>query len=135
MERQVLAMSFGETVKSQRLSLNMDQEQIAVRMGITHQAVGNWERGFSIPTPAHLAELATILGLDPVDLATEAQRARTWSIGSGAAMRASAPRDPGRTSQSSYSSGSSHSTNYGSEERPVGIWGWVKFIIRKILGR
>lgn len=128
-------MSFGETVKSRRLSLNMHQEHIAGRMGITHQAVGNWERGFSIPTPAHLAELTTILDLDPVRLATEAQRARTWSIGSGAAMRASAPRDSDSTSQDSYSSGGSGSTTYGSEEQPVGVWGWVKYILRKIFGR
>lgn len=128
-------MSFGETIKSKRIALNMYQEHIAGRMGITHQAVGNWERGFSIPTPAHLSELATILGLDPVELATEAQRARTWSIGSGAAMRASAPRDSDRTAQSSYSSGRSGSTIYESETRPVGVWGWVKYILRKIFGR
>lgn len=128
-------MSLGETIKSKRIELRILQEQIANRMGITHQAVGNWEKGFSVPTPAHLAELASILGLDPVELAMLAKQAKTWSSGDGTALRASTPKDSGYSSQSSYSSAGYSSTGYGSEPQTVGVWGWVKYIIRKILGR
>ena len=49
-------MTFGETIKTRRLSMNMYQKQIADRMGITCSAVQNWEKGLSVPTPANLEE-------------------------------------------------------------------------------
>lgn len=127
-------MSFGETIKARRLSLNMYQEQIASRMGITNAAVGNWEKGLSVPTPAHLAELATILGLDPVELAPLVEQARKLSF-ERAAQRVSSSVDPFRASQITETVSRSNSSNYGSQVRPVGLSGWVKFIILRILGR
>ncbi len=127
-------MTFGETIKARRLSLNMYQQQIASRMGITSSAVNNWEKGFSVPTPAHLQEVATMLGLDPIELAPLAEQAKKLSF-ERAAQRASASGNSGRASQSSYSSGSYNSTSYGSEPQQVGVWGWIKFVIRRLLGR
>ncbi|MBN1891936.1 MAG: helix-turn-helix transcriptional regulator [Clostridiales bacterium] len=116
-------MSFGETVKSRRLSLNMYQEQIAGRMGITHQAVGNWEKGFSVPTPRHLAQLAEILDLDHAELTAMAEQAITWKTG-GAGTKSASSRDKRREPR-------------GSVDRiPVNGFGdWAKGILGRLFSK
>lgn len=127
-------MTFGETIKTRRLSMNMYQKQIADRMGITCSAVQNWEKGLSVPTPAHLEELATILGLDPIELAPLSEQAKKLSF-ERAAKRLSRSEKYARVFQSPEAVSRSNTSNYESQVRPVGLSGWVKFIIMRILGR
>lgn len=57
-------MSISEQIVNGRQSLKMTQEELAVRLGVTSQAVSKWERGQGLPDVAILADLCTILGID-----------------------------------------------------------------------
>ncbi|GEM_PF-1963709 len=78
-------MSLSDQIKSARTGLGLTQEQVARRLGITHQAVSNWENGHSVPTPANLTAISGILGISASDLSTLAEQAVTWKTGGGAA--------------------------------------------------
>ncbi len=43
-------------------------------LGVTHQAVSNWERGASVASIANQARLASLLGLAPAPRSPEARR-------------------------------------------------------------
>ena len=42
-------MEFGERVKAVRMGAGLTQEQFASRLGVTRQAVSNWENGRNLP--------------------------------------------------------------------------------------
>jgi transcriptional regulator with XRE-family HTH domain len=42
-------MEFGEKVKAVRTKAGLTQEQFAQRLGVTRQAVSNWENGRNLP--------------------------------------------------------------------------------------
>jgi transcriptional regulator with XRE-family HTH domain len=42
-------MEFGERVKAVRTGAGLTQEQFASRLGVTRQAVSNWENGRNLP--------------------------------------------------------------------------------------
>lgn len=54
--------TFGELLKTDRERLNMSQEQIAKMLGVSQQAVANWEAGTSHPRRERRARLLQILG-------------------------------------------------------------------------
>ena len=41
--------SFGKKILSIRQNANLTQEELALRMGVTPQAISKWERGDSMP--------------------------------------------------------------------------------------
>ena len=51
----------GRKIKELRVKNNMTQMNLADAMGVSYQAVSNWERGNSMPDISKLAELASIL--------------------------------------------------------------------------
>ena len=51
----------GRTIAELRKQHNMTQMQLADEMGVSFQAVSNWERGQSMPDISKLPELAEIL--------------------------------------------------------------------------
>ena len=53
----------GRTIGRLRREQNLTQLELADRMGVSFQAVSNWERGVSMPDISKLPELATILGV------------------------------------------------------------------------
>lgn len=53
----------GKTISGLRKEKNMTQMELADRLGISFQAVSNWERGQTMPDIAKLGELAEILGV------------------------------------------------------------------------
>lgn len=53
----------GSRISALRKDSDMTQMELADRMGISFQAVSNWERGNSMPDIAKLGELAQILGV------------------------------------------------------------------------
>jgi transcriptional regulator with XRE-family HTH domain len=69
-----IKMSFGMTVKAARKRRRMTQPQVAERLGVTAQAVSEWERDKSLPELTRLAHLADLLGLTLEELHREAQR-------------------------------------------------------------
>jgi transcriptional regulator with XRE-family HTH domain len=124
-------MSLGERIKAKRIELRIHQEQIASRMGITHQAVGNWEKGFSVPTPGHLSELSSMLNLDLTELTTLAAQATRWKTG-GNSQVASESSPNRREAQVTYPGDISASRTTNSEGLSRGIGHWVTQILKRI---
>ena len=52
----------GQTIAALRRERNMTQMQLADEMGVSFQAVSNWERGQSMPDISKLPELAELFG-------------------------------------------------------------------------
>ncbi len=61
----------GKKIVSLRKQNNMTQMELADRMGISFQAVSNWERGNSMPDISKLPELAEIFGVSLDELLGE----------------------------------------------------------------
>lgn len=55
------ATAFGERLSSYRQNANMTQEGLALKTGVTPQAVSKWERGQSLPDIGLLADLCRVL--------------------------------------------------------------------------
>ena len=53
----------GRRVAQLRKEKNMTQMELADRMGVSYQAVSNWERGNSMPDISKLGDLSEILGI------------------------------------------------------------------------
>jgi transcriptional regulator with XRE-family HTH domain len=58
------ATMIGNKIAEARKKLNISQAQLALRLFISAQAVGKWERGESMPDIITLNHLAEILGVD-----------------------------------------------------------------------
>lgn len=54
----------GKAIRTARIEKNMTQMELADQMGVSFQAVSNWERGSSMPDIAKLETLSQILDLD-----------------------------------------------------------------------
>lgn len=53
--------TIGRKIKQARIDLNMTQMNLADLMGVSYQAVSNWERGNSMPDISKLADLCAAL--------------------------------------------------------------------------
>lgn len=51
-------------IREARIRKNMTQNALADALGVSCQAVSNWERGDSMPDISRLEELSRILGID-----------------------------------------------------------------------
>ena len=56
-------MQIAKRIKQARIDKNMTQLQLADAMGVSYQAVSNWERGNSMPDISKLTDLCSTLGL------------------------------------------------------------------------
>ncbi len=56
-------MQIAKRIKKARIDQNMTQLQLADAMGVSYQAVSNWERGNSMPDISKLTDLCSTLGL------------------------------------------------------------------------
>lgn len=61
----------GRKIAALRKNHNMTQLELADKMGISFQAVSNWERGNSMPDISKLPELAELFGVTVDDLLGE----------------------------------------------------------------
>jgi uncharacterized protein YjbI with pentapeptide repeats len=57
-------MMIGNKIAEARKKINISQAQLALRLSISSQAVGKWERGESMPDITTFNRLAEILGVD-----------------------------------------------------------------------
>ena len=55
-------VKIGQTIKALRQKKDMTQMNLADGLGVSYQAVSNWERGNSMPDISKLKELAGVLG-------------------------------------------------------------------------
>ncbi|MBP3703382.1 MAG: helix-turn-helix transcriptional regulator, partial [Lachnospiraceae bacterium] len=68
-------MDLGSRILEQRQGKGMTQEELAVRIGVTPQALSKWERNQSLPDTALLADLCRVLGVSAdYLLSTERQK-------------------------------------------------------------
>ena len=58
----------GKIIKDARTKKNMTQLELADKMGVSYQAVSNWERGNTMPDIAKIPDLARELGLEITEL-------------------------------------------------------------------
>lgn len=56
-------MKMAKTIREGRIRKNLTQMALADAMGVSYQAVSNWERGNSMPDISKLEELCTVLDL------------------------------------------------------------------------
>lgn len=61
-------MKVARRIRQARIERNMTQMQLADQLGISYQAVSNWERGNSMPDISKLEELCGILQISIADL-------------------------------------------------------------------
>lgn len=61
-------MAIAARIKQARIDKNMTQMQLADIMGVSYQAVSNWERGNSMPDISKLGDLCSALDLTVNDL-------------------------------------------------------------------
>lgn len=54
--------NLGSRISEYRQNKGMTQEELAARIGVTHQALSKWERGQSLPDLSLLADLCHIMG-------------------------------------------------------------------------
>ena len=75
---------FGQRLFELREAANITQAAISERLGVSQRTYSDWERGSVSFTPSRLAELASILGVDPsVLIGTPAAKRRAAAAGSG----------------------------------------------------
>jgi transcriptional regulator with XRE-family HTH domain len=63
----------GKKIASLRKEKNITQMEMADAMGVSYQAVSNWERGNSMPDISKLPELAKLLGCSIDELLTDGE--------------------------------------------------------------
>ncbi len=56
-------MKIGEIIRKYRKELNLTQEEVAARLGVTAPAVNKWEKGVSLPDITLLAPIARLLNI------------------------------------------------------------------------
>ena len=56
-------VAVGKKISTLRKAHNMTQMALADQLGVSYQAVSNWERGNSMPDISKLPELAAIFGV------------------------------------------------------------------------
>ena len=61
-------MKIAGVIKQARIDRNMTQMQLADAMGVSYQAVSNWERGNSMPDISKLEDLCGALGITAAQL-------------------------------------------------------------------
>lgn len=57
--------SFGKAVKAARRAAGLDQESLALLVGVSVSAVKKWEAGNCRPTPTNITKLTAVLSSIP----------------------------------------------------------------------
>lgn len=73
------ADSIGLTIAKRRGLLDLSQEELAARVGVTRDTVSKWETGAFLPRKSRLGRLEQVLGIsltDDQDAAAERDRER-----------------------------------------------------------
>lgn len=73
----------GKRISSHRKQRNMTQQDLADQMGVTYQAVSNWERGISIPDVLRLKDLSALFDISLDELMGNDKDARIVKVASG----------------------------------------------------
>ena len=63
----MLSFNF-EILRNQRRQRGLTQEQLGKLLGVTGATVGNWERGDSYPDAKELSNIATVCGVNDINI-------------------------------------------------------------------
>lgn len=63
-----MKLNIGENIRGNRRKLDMTQEQLADRLGVSYQSVSRWENGLTYPDMELIPSLAGIFGISVDDL-------------------------------------------------------------------
>ena len=66
-------MHTGELIKQARVTMRITQAELAKRLGVTPQAISQYERGIKNPNPATLKKIAAALGVEWYELISNSQ--------------------------------------------------------------
>ena len=72
-EKERVTRSLGEALKENRTRCKMTQEFVAESIGVSRQAVSNWESGTSDPSTSNLLALANLYGISAENLLKEVE--------------------------------------------------------------
>lgn len=82
-----MEQKIGEIIKKSRQDMQMTQEEFAMRLGVTSQAVSKWERDMGLPDITILAGICSILELDAnvllglkAESETEKNENKDWTL-------------------------------------------------------
>ncbi len=70
-------MSVARNIKNARIRKNMTQTVLADEMGVSYQAVSNWERGNSMPDISKISDLCKVLDLSFDELMGNGEEGKT----------------------------------------------------------
>lgn len=73
-KREAAMSTLGERIANARTRTEYSQERVAKMLGVSRAAVAQWERGTAVPGVDRIKDLATVLGIDPAELAFGAPR-------------------------------------------------------------
>lgn len=73
----------GRRIAASRKKLDMTQQDLADQLGVTYQAVSNWERGLSIPDVLRLKDLARLFAMSLDELMGNTEDVRILEVASG----------------------------------------------------
>lgn len=60
-----LARKWGGAIRAQRMRQGMSVQDLAEAVGVTRQAVYQWEDGETVPSPERHVAIANVLGIHP----------------------------------------------------------------------
>ena len=66
--KEVFVLSIGKNITKYRKILNLTQEELGVKLGVTNQAVSKWESEVSMPDVMLLPQIASVLGVTLEDI-------------------------------------------------------------------
>lgn len=64
----IMKLNIGENIRSCRRKMNLTQEQLAERLGVSFQSVSRWENGLTYPDMELLPALTGIFGVTADEL-------------------------------------------------------------------
>ena len=69
-------MTLGQRISLYRKKLNISQEELGARLGVSRQAVSKWETGTADPSTSNLLALAKLFGVSAEELLRSVEKAR-----------------------------------------------------------
>ena len=73
-------MTLGERLLSYRNAVNLSQEKLAEKIGVTRQTVSKWETNQSVPDFDKILPLCEVLGLTTEELITGKKKKKIQSL-------------------------------------------------------
>lgn len=73
-----LAMNIHERIKRGRIAKRMSMEELAEKLGVTWQAVQQWENGGTTPRRKRVEQIAQVLDMSEMEVALGKDDTKSW---------------------------------------------------------